>query len=70
MIYNNQNIGRQHKGDSEFVAKCRLLQSIYRVEIGEDETTGELWDRLSGIGARLLTKVVTDISNGIIENIF
>lgn len=37
MIYNNQNIGRQHKGDSEFVAKCRLLQSIYRVEIGEDE---------------------------------
>ena len=37
MIYNNQNIGRQHKGDSKFVAKCRLLQSIYRVEIGEDE---------------------------------
>lgn len=37
MIYNNQNIGKQHKGDSEFVAKCRLLQSIYRVEIGEDE---------------------------------
>ena len=38
-----------------------------KVEIGEDETTGELWNRLSGIGARLLTKVVTDISNGIIE---
>lgn len=37
MIYNNQNIGKQHKGDSDFVAKCRLLQSIYRVEIGEDE---------------------------------
>ena len=37
MIYNNQIIGRQHKGDSKFVAKCRLLQSIYRVEIGEDE---------------------------------
>ncbi|MBE6276671.1 MAG: hypothetical protein E7096_10105 [Bacteroides sp.] len=37
MIYNNQNIGRKHKGDSKFVAKCRLLQSIYRVEIGEDE---------------------------------
>lgn len=37
MIYNNQDIGKQHKGDSEFVAKCRLLQSIYRVEIGEDE---------------------------------
>ena len=37
MIYNNQNIGKQHKGDSKFVVKCRLLQSIYRVEIGEDE---------------------------------
>ncbi|MBQ7410767.1 MAG: methionyl-tRNA formyltransferase [Clostridia bacterium] len=34
------------------------------VEIGEDETTGELWNRLSGIGARLLKDVVTDISNG------
>ncbi len=38
-----------------------------KVEIGNDETTGELWNRLSGIGAKLLTKVVTDISNGIIE---
>ena len=38
-----------------------------KVEIGEDETTGELWNRLSGIGAKLLTKVVTNISNGIIE---
>ena len=38
-----------------------------KVEIGDDETTGELWNRLSGIGARLLTKVVTDISNGIID---
>lgn len=37
------------------------------VEIGEDETTGELWNRLSGIGAKLLTQVVTNISNGIIE---
>ena len=35
-----------------------------KVEIGNDETTGELWNRLSGIGAKLLTKVVTDISNG------
>ena len=42
-----------------------ILQEM--VEIGDDETTGELWNRLSGIGARLLTKVVTDISNGIIE---
>ena len=38
-----------------------------KVDIGDDETTGELWNRLSGIGARLLTKVVTNISNGIIE---
>ena len=38
-----------------------------KVEIGEDETTGELWNRLSRIGSKLLTKVVTDISNGIIE---
>ena len=37
-----------------------------KVEIGDDETTGELWNRLSGIGSRLLTKVVTDISNGVI----
>ena len=35
-----------------------------KVEIGNDETTGELWNRLSEIGAKLLTKVVTDISNG------
>lgn len=34
------------------------------VEIGEDETTGELWNRLSEIGAKLLKNVVTDISNG------
>ena len=38
-----------------------------KVDIGDDETTGELWNRLSSIGSRLLTKVVTDISNGIIE---
>jgi len=38
-----------------------------KVEIGDDETTGELWNRLSAIGARLLKKVVADISNGIIE---
>lgn len=31
------------------------------VEIEEDETTGELWDRLSGIGARLLLKSVKQI---------
>ncbi len=34
------------------------------VDIGEDETTGELWERLSGIGADLLVKVIKDIENG------
>ena len=28
--------GEAYKGDSKFVAKCRKLQSIYRVEIGEE----------------------------------
>ena len=28
--------GEEYKGDSKFVAKCRRLQSIYRVEIGEE----------------------------------
>ena len=28
--------GEEYKGDSKFVAKCRKLQSIYRVEIGEE----------------------------------
>lgn len=34
------------------------------VKIGEDETTGELWNRLSGIGARLLLDGVKQIENG------
>lgn len=34
------------------------------VEIGENETTGELWDRLSKIGADLLVKTVKEIENG------
>ena len=34
------------------------------VEIGEDETTGELWDRLKTIGANLLVKTVKEIENG------
>lgn len=29
-------LGEEYKGDSKFVAKCRKLQSIYRVEIGEE----------------------------------
>lgn len=34
------------------------------VEIGEDETTGELWDRLSKIGGRLLIKTLKQIEDG------
>ena len=34
------------------------------VKIGEDETTGELWDRLKTIGANLLIKTVKEIENG------
>lgn len=34
------------------------------VEIGNDETTGELWDRLKMIGANLLIKTVKEIENG------
>ena len=34
------------------------------VEIGDDETTGELWDRLKMIGANLLIKTVKEIENG------
>ncbi len=33
------------------------------VEIGENETTGELWDRLSKIGANLLVKTLEQIQN-------
>ena len=36
-----------------------------KVEIGEDETTGELWDRLSEIGAQLLVKTLKQIESGI-----
>lgn len=35
-----------------------------KVEIGEDETTGELWSRLSTIGADLLAQTVTKIEAG------
>ena len=34
------------------------------VEIGEDETTGELWDRLKTIGANLLIKTGKEIETG------
>ena len=34
------------------------------VDIGEDETTGELWDRLSKIGGRLLVDTLKQIEEG------
>lgn len=34
------------------------------VEIGENETTGELWDRLSAIGGKILVKTLEMIENG------
>lgn len=34
------------------------------VEIGDDETTGELWDRLSKVGADLLVETVKEIEDG------
>lgn len=37
------------------------------VSIGEDETAGELWDRLAVIGSKLLVKTVNDIANGNIK---
>lgn len=44
---------------------------IYKevVEIGEYETTGELWDRLSILGGKLLVKTVEDIEKGIAPRI-
>lgn len=37
------------------------------VDIEDDETTGELWNRLSTIGARMLTEAVKNIASGKIE---
>lgn len=34
------------------------------VQIGEDETTGELWERLSKVGAKLLVETVEKIEDG------
>ena len=36
-----------------------------KVEIGEEETTGELWDRLSKIGGNLLVKTLNQLEKGI-----
>ena len=34
------------------------------VEIKEDETTGELWERLSKVGAKLLVETISEIEDG------
>lgn len=39
------------------------------VEIGSDETTGELWDRLSKIGGQLLVKTLEQIEKGVAPRI-
>ncbi len=39
------------------------------VKIGSDETSGELWNRLSKIGADLLEETVKEISEGIIKRV-
>ncbi len=39
------------------------------VEIGEDETTGELWNRLSKIGGELLVKTLEEIEQGVAPKI-
>lgn len=39
------------------------------VQIGEDETTGELWDRLSIIGGNLLVKTLEEIEKGTVKRI-
>lgn len=39
------------------------------VEIGENETTGELWDKLSKIGGELLVKTLDQIEKGIAPRI-
>ena len=40
-----------------------------KVTIGDDETTGELWDRLSKIGGKLLVKTLKEIENGTVKRI-
>lgn len=38
-----------------------------KVEIGEDETTGELWDRLAKVGAELLVQTLKQVEAGTIK---
>lgn len=35
-----------------------------KIQIGEDETTGELWERLSKLGAKLLVQTLENVENG------
>ncbi len=39
------------------------------IEIGTDETTGELWDRVSDIGAKLIVKALSQIESGTAKRI-
>lgn len=39
------------------------------IEIGENETTGELWNRVSNIGAKLIVKVLSQIESGTAKRI-
>ena len=40
-----------------------------RIEIGEYETTGELWDRLSKLGAKLLVQTLEELEKGTAKRI-
>ena len=40
-----------------------------KTTIGDDETTGELWDRLAKIGGELLVKTLKEIENGTVKRI-
>ena len=42
---------------------------IEKTQIGEDETTGELWDRLSIMGGKLLVKTLKKIEDGTVTRI-
>lgn len=39
------------------------------IEIGEDETVGEVWNRLSKIGAKLLVETLNQVEAGIVKRI-
>ena len=45
------------------------MYTKFALEIGLNENAGELWNRLSTIGAKLLVQTLDNISNGIIKRI-